>query len=684
MAITPLTKPVQMGEFIPQQPRLPVDDIASATQNVYEQELAAKQRRNKLFDAVAQQKAAKADRPALQSIEQRLNQEFENLAQDDDLLFNDRERISQLARFAEEELGKVERARKIRQKQQEIIEENIQGEARQRQFKNYFQSPRIETTEDGRIDPDSLPSVVEFGEETGNLREVGAEAIDNLKSRFAGRYPSVNEDMKLAEMVEKSGVGKERIKKTVIDEYRNNPKVQNWMDNTRRQRERELMAKGISRDKAIDRASRYAQSRLKEEAEAVATNRWSQEVNFDQISGFFDNQSGSNGSQVLTFRGSPISEDQHPKGTAGRKEFADRRRAIRKYVMQEEFTQEELDKIRKYRRDAEAFGKTGGQREVQRELDVSGGMGSAVIPRVVNQTNPDSRFAQKMRDAGLWKEYRTIQDRVEDKIKSPEYAPNFLVPTGMTNREVETVAQTLIPMANKIKAEDVKVQTETNDWIPFSGTSEADVNKNLRKVFGNTERIAVSDDGRFLNITTSSNIDEEAGKLENRSFRIPTYSLTQSQIGKLADQMPEDISKTLKANAAYRNIAITTDDPLEISDSIRVEKNAEVGENTYSENYTVQKKTEDGYRSVNYSDVISRTDDINTAIREIQTAARDLGYKALDSPEDIKEAYRSYKTHQESGTKLSPSAEQLRQLLQSSVRLQHRGSAIEFGKRLSQ
>jgi len=289
-----------------------------------------------------------------------------------------------------------------------------------------------------------------------------------------------------------------------------------------------------------------------------------------------------------------------------------------------------------------------------------------------------------MRDQGLWKTYSSVENRVNNRIKSPEYAPNFLVPTGMTNREVETVAQTLIPMANKIKAEDVKVQTETNDWIPFSGTSEADVNKNLRKVFGNTERIAVSDDGRFLNIITSSNIDEEAGKLENRSFRIPTYSLTQSQIGKLADQMPEDISKTLKANAAYRNIAITTDDPLEISDSIRVEKNAEVGENTYSENYTVQKKTEDGYRSVNYSDVISRTDDVNTAIREIQTAARDLGYKALDSPEDIKEAYRSYKTHQESGTKLSPSAEQLRQLLQSSVRLQHRGSAIEFGKRLSQ
>jgi len=727
MAITPFTQPVQQSEFIPQKPKLPTEAISGAAQRIEDIHLRRAKQRDKILGTAVKQQAHPRDRQALEQFEQNLRGEFERLAEDD-LLFGDQEEISRLARMTEEELQKIQRAKKLRESQQKQIE-NLSDAGRQQAAKQITRSQGLQfDKETGRIDTSSFPSVTSFAEEADNLYDIGVDAIEGLKetfdrkrSGFAGTY----EDMGLARFQEVSGVSDKRIKRAVDNEFANNSEVQNWKSNSIKLLRNKYLMEGMSEEKATDQAQKTVNTKLDTLATQIANNRASNDVNINLRSLPGSGDDGEGGTKEIVVPGSPISFDHLPEGPY-KDEYKDRRNRIETKIMQKNFSDAELEKIRNLRQRAKRLsertpergsGKTTigptteqefftqrqystedrEQQPPRTEQEFLTQMMSGQTPQIRTE---DAYFAQLMQNAevngektNLLDRYQTVQENIREKAQTPESAPNFYTPSGSQTKmsqKMDQMATAVQNMAGKLKSQDILVQSEEdNSWIPFYGGAQTKENtaQTFRDVLSNTKNVSVSGDGRWIKITTDNSIEgDDENRLEGRSFRIPTQNMTSSMIKPLTDMFSDEAQQVIESNLKYRNATITSDNPLEVGNQYRVNVSGNIDPETnqWQEDYILQKKGENGeVQPVVYDDLISTANSSEEMTNRIVQAAKTENLRGIRNKEDAIAALKNYKNHQKHGESLNVYGRQLKQLLENTtVSADHRGLAVEAAVQL--
>lgn len=273
MPIGPFSQPLQQEEFIPQTPDLPVTQIAKGAQRLNQRERAARDLMSRVQQNIAESSADPVNRDLLASRVQDYNRELENLAQQEDLLYDDTGKISSLASDFAREQQVFEQNKKNLEDTLKTIDENIPSETRRRALKRIArQNFRLDTDESGKVDPTSVTPSQSFGEE-GNLAEIARGALSGLQERILKnkegqsiRGSRINEDLGLIEFYKKTGVSADRMANAILTEYRNNPKIQNWVSHQARMY---ASRKGISREDA----RKMAKQDLAGTAKDIAENR---------------------------------------------------------------------------------------------------------------------------------------------------------------------------------------------------------------------------------------------------------------------------------------------------------------------------------------------------------------------------------------------------------------------------
>ncbi len=699
MAITPFTEPVRQPEFIPARERLPVQQLGESALSIYQQDVKNRDRLSSIQEELATQQVSDKDRQAFNQLVDRYREEMRGMTEDE-LLFGDRQKISRLARDFKKNIGVLQQAQERRKQQQKAIEEATSDQQRRRLMQQAAADTGI-AYRDGQLDPQSVPSVQSFGEEAENLYDVGVSAIEGLKEEMirskdgqAQRgFGRVYEGMGVAEFVEQSGVSPERIKNVVESEFRENTKVQNWKANTEQAYSQILQRRGLSEEEAQSRAQRIANNRVNQVVQDVANQRsYSQmDISLEDIpdpEGSGDSEEAGKQKEIMT-QGAPMSTSSLSSG-AQKKEAQERESNIRQSVMNDTLTDEEQRRIEQLRAEATI------ESQPQFQQSLSGdGLGRALGPRDIS-LSADAIFERKMKKEGLWEVYQSAEEKAQSKINSPEHSPQFFGMSGtqskIDQKRKQIVDNALLPNIEKIESNDVYTQTDGRWYQLWTQTNRSDVKQNLRAVAANARDIQISDDARWLRVVTNSTIKEGDEQFANRTFRISTENLSESTINALTQEFSNDVQKTINSNAKYRNYAITEDQPLDIKRGdntvARVRKEGKTRNGEYTENYKVRVPEESGgMRDATYEDVINNTQDVNTAVREILMAANKRNLTAIQNVNDIKNAYKEYKKLKEgtlSISDLGAPAKQLHQLLNDSVRLNHRGSAVEFGQRIAQ
>jgi hypothetical protein len=413
------------------------------------------------------------------------------------------------------------------------------------------------------------------------------------------------------------------------------------------------------------------------------------DISLEDIPDTGEDGGGDDKQKEIMTQGAPMSFEAL-SSSAEKEEAREREQNIRQSVMEDTFTDAEQQRIERLRAEATLES----QPEFQQGLS-GDGLGRAVGPTDTS-LSADALFERKMKKEGLWETYQSAQDRSESKINSPEHSPQFFGLSGtqskVDQKREQIVNNALLPNIGKIESNDVYVQTGGRYVTLGMTKNREDVKQNLRAVAANAQDIQISDDARWLRVVTNDTIKEGDEAFANRTFRISTENLSESTINALTQEFSDNVQKTINSNAKYRNYAITENQSLDIkqgdSTVARVRKEGERRNGEYTENYIVEVPSESGgMRNATYEDVINNTQDVQTAVREILTAANKRNLTAIQTVNDIKNAYKEYKQFREgklSRSDLGAPAKQLNQLLNDPVRLNHRGSAVEFGQRIGQ
>lgn len=649
MAITPFTEPVQQPEFIPSRPRLPSKAIAQGVQRLQQQDTAARDALSSVEQKLAQQQVAGPNQPQFQQVMNRYREQISQIAEDD-RYYNDRQKIRNLAREAQRDLSTLQSDQEARQKQLKQLEEANISAARKEELKDAILNRQsIRLTDEGRVDPRSGFSPIEIGDEA-DLFEVGVDAIKGLDPRDLGQNVRINEELGLIEFAETEGIRTDRIKQAILDSYRNNPEVENW------RRQEAIRYRNRNPNASDEEVSNYVNRQLEIQAQRIANNRATVDTDISRRNipeGMRDDEDG--GQRSLAIKGQPRSPDQATT-EAQREEIQDRKNIIQQQIFKEQFTPEEREQIAQIERQARQF--------------------EPGNPWGISLTTPV--FEKRMKEAGLWDRYQQAQEAAEANASSPEYAPKYETPGEENERDYQQFEESVkgLNVNNLIQnTQDIKTIANANHWDvwPGEGATQTDYQNWMRQGLRNAEEVRMADDGRSLRIRVGTNLPENYNDLEGRVIRIPTTSLSQSQMESITRHFDDATRSRMINNWKYQDVAVTSQKPLQVNDSTRVEK-------TGIENFQIKRNNQ----PVTYDQILGSAiqtgdqENINNTIATLVPAARQQGFKNIDSVSEFKKAVEDLQKGKD-----TQRVQELQELRSSPVIVPDKGNAIEFAKQLN-
>lgn len=558
MAISPFSEPVQMPQLPQPQQRLPLQQIAGATQRLQERHQRVQDRLGQVFQAVAEAETAPWDRTDFEVATQNIRQGLEEIAQSD-RSFNKLPEVNRLAREFAETYKTFAANRENVQKMLDQIDERVaEGEMdpthaeaqRQRIIQNARQNRLV--NEEGMVQPENVIQPRTIGVER-NPQEFLREVVDpEPRRREQGDFEVAPSGLMRREVFE--GVTMEQARQQALDAMgitrgedgslqmtgQTDPGVQTWIRN----RTRTLQQQGFSPEEANKRVSNQIMQMVNAEARTEVEGGTEFEFRSPPAS---ETESGDTGVLTSAIQMPGVLKSRDPTTRAAQEE-------VREDVLSRALQAQGIS--RDQYRDMVDMYKSGVPSQVHQQAGTTGAGAGVIVPTI--SEDPESRSAkQRINEKygpGAFAAFENIQQSVAEgsqgvmrhKIIRPR-DPNTMEDwTEITSGHLESITEVIHP--------DME-----GGSLPFTSTRSEKERAFLRP--GNFDVIGVTNDGSevIARVTEdgAEGSDIAAGETVRMRLESTPADEVPSLIESLAQDLPPSVRDRIMANYRVRDDGIT-------------------------------------------------------------------------------------------------------------------------------
>jgi len=689
MPITPFTQPVEQGKFIPREPRLPTEAIGSAAQNIYKQDVKQRDRLRQAVDRVAQQKASGKDQGVLRQIENKYRERFNKIAEDD-LLFGDRQKITEAAREFAQEAQLLEKNKQAIQQQLKSIDnlENLDESEKERRKAAFLQDAGLKIR-NGTIDPDSVFSPQSVGEEPESLKKTAREMAQELPERFQGEGAEFDPQTGKIKFTESSGVGPQRISNYLLgrrnEEWQlyggaltDDPEVRNWM----RQEKISLMR---NRGYSEEQAQEAVNTKLKNSASSIIDNFSYQDINISRES-IDDGEEGGGGSGDTMPAISVPAPMQSPDQLSGadREEAESHKKYVSSMALKDMFkgtdlSSSEINEVSDILNNPTKYGVRQKNEKVPGPQSPGGSIESdrEMALRLIEKKH-DSDVADRVRE-----EY---DDTVNRLSSSASLSRRRWVTPSKDTRLAEVQRAFRAQSRGNLKSEDIDaIEGESIQWFE----SSRDFKNRLKgQVLNYGQIVGMTQDGSQVQVRMPSDNESIDSSIQGQTVSVDINDKAKSSLSNaFANVVGETdpwTAEAMRNNIQYQDVAVETRDPtsstnawddveLPTGGSGKARYNPQIG--------GFQVGTEDN--SITFGDVIKAEGyEVNNKIisgflsKIPKFKQEGVDTAPIDSFNELHQALRAEAGKEEFQSEQQKKA--IRQILDKSVPFEHKGMALDY------